>query len=192
MRKWSNLMIVGKPLVIALSSVSGGGKTAVVSRLNNILQNSNAIYFDDYEFAGPDDICDWVQRGADYSEWDLAPMIGDVENIISDNPMNLDYLLLDYPFAYIHNGMGKLIDFTVFIDTPLDIAMSRRILRDFKEASSERIINETENYLLQGRDAYLEMLNTIRPNCNLIIDGSFSVEAIANQIYEKVCGIAYY
>ena len=179
-------MIVGKPLVIAISSVSGGGKTAVVSRLNNTLQNSKAIYFDDYDVAGPDDICDWVRRGADYSEWDLAPMISEVESIISGNPMNLDYLLLDYPFAYIHSGMGKHIDFTVFIDTPLDIAMSRRILRDFREASSERVMNEIENYLLQGRDAYLEMLNTIRPNCNLIIDGSFSVETIANQIHEKL------
>ena len=85
--------------------------------------------------------------------------------------------------------MGKHIDFTVFIDTPLDIAMSRRILRDFKEAPIERVMNETENYLLQGRDAYLEMLCTIRPNCNLIIDGSLSVEAITNQIHEKICSL---
>ena len=182
-------MKAGKPLVIAISSVSGGGKTAIVSRLKNKLQNSKAIYFDDYDFTGPDDICDWVRRGADYSEWDLAPMISDVESIISGNPMNLDYLLLDYPFAYIHNGMGKQIDFTVFIDTPLDIAMSRRILRDFKEARIERVMDETENYLLQGRDAYLEMLNTIRPNCNLVIDGSLSVEVITNQIHEKICSL---
>ena len=184
-------MKAGKPLVIAISSVSGGGKTAVVSHIKNILQNSKVIYFDDYDFAGPDDICDWVRRGADYSEWDLAPMINDVESIISGNPMNLDYLLLDYPFAYIHSGMGKHIDFTVFIDTPLDIAMSRRILRDFKEAPLERVINEIENYLLQGRDAYLEMLNTIRPNCNFIIDGSLSVEAIANKIHEKIVVLHY-
>ena len=54
-------MKAGKPLVIAISSVSGGGKTAVVSRLKNTLQNRKAICFDDYDFTGPDDICDWVR-----------------------------------------------------------------------------------------------------------------------------------
>lgn len=41
-----------------------------------------------------------------------------------------EYLILDYPFAYCNEQMMKYIDMAIFIDTPLDIALARRILRD--------------------------------------------------------------
>lgn len=64
-----------------------------------------------------------------------------------------DYILLDYPFAKMHSGMQEYIDYTIFIDTPLDIAMARRILRDFKETSIDHLLNDMSNYLTHGRIA---------------------------------------
>lgn len=62
-------------------------------------------------------------------------MINQLCFLLSDSLQSLDCILLDYPFAYIHSEMREDIDFTIFIDTPLDIAIGRRILRDFKETS---------------------------------------------------------
>ncbi|MBZ9687408.1 hypothetical protein G9F72_013835 [Clostridium estertheticum] len=176
-------MNTSKPLVIA---ISGGGKTTITTHLNKILTSSKALFFDDYEFDGPDDICDWVERGADYKEWKLAPLVNDLFLLLSDPLQSLEYILLDYPFAYIHSEMCKYIDFTIFIDAPLDIAMARRILRDFKESSIEHVLNDLNIYLSQGRFAYLEMLNTIKPNCDLIIDGSLPINVIVNQICKRI------
>lgn len=39
-----------KPLLIAIVALSGGGKTIVIQALNNELNLSKALYFDDYDF----------------------------------------------------------------------------------------------------------------------------------------------
>lgn len=98
------------PIIIAIASISGGGKTTITSHLNRILPNSKAIYFDDFEFDGLDDLCNWVERGADYNEWNLTPLIIDLKFVLYNQLKPLDFILLDYPFAYKHSGMSELID----------------------------------------------------------------------------------
>lgn len=168
-----------KPLIIAIAAVSGGGKTTISTHLNERLKNSKILLFDDYDFDGPDDIIDWIDNGANYDEWNLAPLIKDIEALLTEP---LDYIVLDFPFAYKHFEMSKLIDFTVFIDTPLDIAMARRISRDFKNSSMENILMDMEGYISQGRRGYLEMLETIKPNSDIIVDGTLPVSEIVRII----------
>jgi uridine kinase len=185
---WRNTMIIEqKPRVIAIAAVSGGGKTTIVKQLNGKLMNSKALYFDDYDFDDcPDDICEWVENGANYTEWILTPLIDNLQLLLSENNQSLEYILLDYPFAYQHNEMSKLIDFTIFIDTPLDIAMARRILRDNMDTCIEDLRSEMVNYLNRGRFAYLEMLKTIKPNSDYIVDGSLPIASILNILLEII------
>jgi uridine kinase len=171
------------PFVIAISGVSGGGKTTITTLLKEKLNSSKALYFDDYSFDGPEDIREWVESGSDYNAWDLSPLIMDIETLMTQS---MEYMVLDYPFAYKHAVMSRFIDFTVFIDTPLDIAMARRILRDFRDGSVERVLWEMENYLSRGRRAYLEMLQTIKPDSEFIIDGSLSSSDIVDEILKQV------
>lgn len=171
------------PLVIAIAGVSGGGKTTIAKYLNERLHNSKTLFFDDYDFDVPNDIIDWVDKGANYDEWNLAPLIRDLKRLLSEP---LDYIVLDFPFAYKHSKTSKLIDLTVFIDTPLDIAMARRVIRDFRNSSNESILIEMENYISQGRRGYLEMLKTIKPNSDIIVDGTLSVSKIRDKIYEVI------
>ncbi|XEC97315.1 hypothetical protein AB6A23_12615 [Paenibacillus tarimensis] len=71
------------PKIIAIAAVSGGGKTTITSRLGQVLSNSKTIFFDDYEFEGPVDIIDWVERGADCNEWNIDLLISDMLNSVS-------------------------------------------------------------------------------------------------------------
>ncbi len=80
--------------------------------------------------------------------------------------------------------MGKFIDVTIFIDTPLDIAMARRILRDFKEDTMSEIHNDLKHYITYARKAYLEALHTVKPNSDIVLDGSLSVGEIIDQIVD--------
>ncbi|MFA1820173.1 hypothetical protein ACDX78_08290 [Virgibacillus oceani] len=171
-----------KALVIAIAGVSGAGKTTITKQLNNRLHNSKALFFDDYDFEGPD-IVDWVDKGANYDLWNLTPLIRDLEKL---NHEPLDYNVIDFPFAYKHSRTSKFIDFAVFIDTPLDIAMVHRMMRDFKHSSSKDILADMENYISQGRRGYLEMLKTIKPNSDLIVDGTLSVSEVTDRIYERI------
>jgi uridine kinase len=181
----SVIIVMKKPWVISIAAVSGGGKTATTHELCNKLNNSKALYFDDYEFdEHPDDICDWVERGANCNEWNLLPMIKDVELLLTDQTIN--YILLDYPFAYLHKGMRDYIDIAIYIDTPLDIAMARRILRDYGESPVEDIRNDLMNYLVRGRGAYLNMERTVKPSSDIVVEGYFPTTNIVERILEKV------
>lgn len=170
------------PFVVAIAGVSGGGKTTIAKCLNEKLLNSKILYFDDYDFDGPDSIIDWVDKGANY-EWNLTPLIRDLKALLTEQ---LDYIVIDFPFAYKHFKTSKMIDFAVFIDTPLDIAMARRVIRDFENSSNENIVLEMKNYISQGRRGYLEMLKTIKPNSNITVDGTLSVIKIADIIHEQI------
>lgn len=171
------------PFVIAIAGVSGGGKTTIAANLTHQLSHAKALYFDDYDFNGPEDIIKWVESGADYNLWDLTPLIRDLGVLYKKQ---LDYIVLDFPFAYEHLETSKCIDFAVFIDTPLDIALARRIFRDFNTASAKAILSDLEHYVSQGRKGYIEMLKTIKPQSDIVVDGTHPVSEIVERICEQL------
>jgi len=171
--------------VIVISAVSGGGKTTIVKELVNQLPSSKALYFDEYDFDEyPKDYYEWTVSGSDYNLWNISPIVKDVNKIISENAVN--YLLIDYPFAYQNNQMSPFIDIAIFIDTPLDIAMARRIMRDFSDKSMEDLKDELSGYVLKGRISYLAMLDRIKPDSDIVIDGKLSVDKIVNKILNEI------
>ncbi|MCR2822245.1 hypothetical protein [Lederbergia panacisoli] len=174
-----------KPMVISVAAVSGGGKTTITKELMKRLDNSKALYFDDYEFReSPADICKWVEDGADYNEWNLEPFTTDVCSILDDPTVN--YIILDYPFAYLNNGMSDYIDLSIYIETPLDIAMARRIIRDFSDDTVGNILNDLTHYLSYGRTAYLEMEMSVKPSSDIVLDGVLPIERTVNQILKQI------
>lgn len=151
------------------------------------MESSEALFFDDYDIEGPDDFTEWVKRGADHNEWIVTPIINEITSILNNSSRKIEYIILDYPFAYLNREMREYIDFSIFIDTPLDVAMARRIFRDFNDSSSvEDIRNDLGVYLSGGRSAYVNMLDTIKPNSDLVIDGLLTIEEIVDAIYKRV------
>ncbi|MFA2809504.1 hypothetical protein [Bacillus mycoides] len=174
-----------KTKIISIAAVSGGGKTTITESLAHELKNSKALYFDRHKFDNcPADICKWIDDGANYDEWVLTPLIHDIQHLIRDG--NVDYIIVDYPFAYLNSEMRQFIDVTIFIDTPLDIAMARRILRDFKEGTMDEIHNDLKHYITYARKAYLEAIHTVKPNSDIVLDGSLPVDEIIDQIVEEL------
>lgn len=64
--------------VIGISAVSGGGKTALTRRLAELLQDSAALFFDDYEESSiiPESFQTWFAERADYGAF-KTPMFTD-------------------------------------------------------------------------------------------------------------------
>ncbi|MFD1449427.1 AAA family ATPase [Oceanobacillus sojae] len=174
---------MNKPYIIVVGGVSGSGKTTVSKHLSSKLGNAKAIFFDDYDFDGPSNIIDWVERGADYDEWDLDLLLKDLEVFRSDS---VRYIVIDFPFAYQHAQIKEWINFAVFIDTPLDIAYARRLVRDFQDSTAKNILLDAKNYLSTGRNGYLEMLQSIKPSSDLVIDGTLPVSKITDIILKTM------
>ena len=174
--------------IIAIAAVTAGGKTTIINAIKQQLKNVKSLHFDDYSFEGEvDDFYAWVMQGADYNVWDLSPLIKDICEIKSRSES--DYLLLDYPFAYCHKELSKYIDCAIFIDTPLDIAMVRRVLRDMKDASAEEIREDMEMYLKYARAAYVQMLKDVLPSSDYVIDGTKELEEKVEEIKKIILSI---
>jgi uridine kinase len=169
---------------VSISSISGGGKTTTINLLKNRLKKSTVLYFDNYDFSNDpgDNQFNKNLIQYNYNKWELEPLINDIEKILFE--CKYDYLLLDYPFSYCNDKMKKYINFSVYIDTPLDIAMARRIIRDYNNGMD--IKNEMKIYLEYGRIGYLDMQKDVKPTCDLIINGENKPEKIVEIIIGKI------
>lgn len=171
--------------VVAISAVTAGGKTTVVNALKSSFAGAQTLHFDDYSFDGEvDDFHQWVLDGADYRVWNLEPLRKDILKIKESN--NCDLLILDYPFAYCHPLIAPYIDLTIFIDTPLDIALARRVVRDLAEASGQEICAALKSYVDCERIAYVQMLKDIKPSSDYVVDGTLSVSEMVESVADRI------
>lgn len=173
--------------VIAINAVSGGGKTTTTNELLKKLPNSKALYFDDRDYdvvSGIDDLCKWeLEDGADYSLWNLEALVDDINLLMQEN---LDYILLDYPFGYLQKQISIYVTLSVFIDTPLDVCIARRILRDFRDKPIDEAINHMEWYIKRGHESFVQSVKTGKLDAELVIDGCLPLDDICNLIIERI------
>ncbi len=167
--------------IISIAAVTAGGKTTVVNRLKEKLDNVCALHFDDYTFEGEvDNFYQWVLDGADYNVWNLKPLEEDILELMECG--RYDYLILDYPFAYCHEQLKKYINKAIFIDTPLDVALARRVLRDMIDASGDEIRTDLELYLKYARIAFVQMQKDVLPSSDYVIDGMLGIDDLVGEI----------
>ena len=190
--------------ITGISSPSGGGKTAVTRRTCELLPGGVMVCFDDYgqDIVDPDCYRTWLERGADYNEWKTPTLADDLARLKAGQavvyPANgallgpAKQVVFDAPLGRAHAETGKLIDLMVYIDTPLDIAMARRLTRDYSPSSDDpegaldAISVELRSYLDYGRLAYLEMDKQVKPTSDLVVDGCQSIDRIAQEIAQAI------
>ncbi|MCH8291500.1 hypothetical protein IH992_10420 [Candidatus Poribacteria bacterium] len=199
--------------VIAISAVPGGGKTTLVKKTAGLLE-ATTLFFDDYASVSeyPKDIIQWMNDGADLNEWKTPVFAKDVaalkrgERIIhpvaNDTIESNEFIVIEDPIGRGRNEMTELIDFMVLIDTPLDIALARRLLRNIEKyyrckaeerlekATKEELIEypiesvskELNRYLSEYRAIYLAFQEQMSSYCDLILDGGLPSDELANQL----------
>ena len=174
-----------KAMVVTLNAISGGGKTTVTKEIVDRLENSRAIYFDAYDGVDKNvpDIRQWVEDGADYNLWNLQDMADDISGLLAES--KCEYIILDYPFAYKHEQIAQFIDLSVYIDTPLDIALARRILRDASaQGGIDSLLRKLDKYLHKRSDYH--HAQALSQDSDITVDGSLKPSAIADIIIEKI------
>lgn len=86
----------------------------------------------------------------------------------------------------MNNQMKEYLDLSIYIDTPLDIAMARRLLRDHRGSENVDIHNDLKFYLGAGRAAYLEMEDKIKPDADIVVDGTLPVVQIVELVMKEL------
>ena len=181
-----------KPYVISINSVSGGGKTALATLVAASLPKAMLFCFDDFDASNsyPDDFYEWSQRGANPLAIDCPGMGEAVTRAIAQG--TFQYLVLDCPLGRDHPRFASIIDLAVFIDTPLDVAVARRILRDHTTVADSdaaeqlRVLRkEMIHYLAKARYPYLEAYKQ-KATCDLVLDGWQELAVLGEQIVSYI------
>ena len=200
-----------RSFVIGISSVSGGGKTAVAEKVAELLQDAVTLHFDDYDDSTihPKNLQTWLEAGADYNAWKTPVLTDHLRSLVEGNHITspvdgagvppTKYIVFDAPLGRAHLDTGRFIDLMVFIDTPLDVAMARRLLRNIPchgehdaEGAIQSLRADLSSYLTGARLLYCELVTRMRQHCDLVLDGCMPLDELAGEIHasslsEKHC-----
>ena len=192
--------------IIAVSAIAGGGKSTVVRKLVDLLEDAVPIHFDDYTTPEtyPSDFNAWAESGYDFNEINSPQLAQHLQALQMGksvtSPANgmtiapAKYILLEGPLGRANQETGQYIDFLVFIDTPLEVGLARMILRasamsEVAQMTRDELIGQidsitelAESYLMWTRNAYAAQLEQVKPGSDLIVDGTQSVEEITTAI----------
>ena len=192
-------------VIIGISAVAGGGKTTVTKRLVEITGDAVALHFDDYDDSNvhPDNLQRWFATGADYDTYETPVFTGHLEALKAGKSITYPvggeqrgparYVVADAPLGRAHSDSGRFIDLMVFIDTPLDVALARRTLRDIDHEggrttgeSLEKTKDELRGYLTHGRPLYESFQERMRSTTDVIVDGTLSIDEIVKKIRSEI------
>lgn len=155
------------PKIIGISGVASAGKTTLCKALGNVL-NSVVVLWDDYEKISkePLDYTKWFDSSQDYDVWKYDSLVKVLKTLkegksiicpLTGKELNpTKYIIFEAPLARKHPSTGNLIDSLIYLEIEPDIALARRLLRQYKDVkNSEEIIKELKNYLKFERAQYL-------------------------------------
>ena len=170
--------------VIAISGASGCGKTTLVRKLSDEFKCPN-LHFDDFVVINtyPVNMKKWFENGANVSEIKTPELANTLGRLISNN--NSQYIFIEEPFGRERDSISPLIDYVILLDQPMEICLSRVIQRNTDNPTPDSL-NSISRYLANYddhfRDIYIEAVNQVRENCNLLIRDVISIQACANLI----------
>lgn len=200
-------------LVVAISGTSGAGKTSLVQKVTEQLDDAISLHFDDYEAVSkyPTDFAQWVSEGADPNKWETPQLLTDLSALRRGNsvisPVSgeilqpAQFIIVEEPFGRERAGIDSLVDLAVCIDLPLEIALARRLLRDAEWCLREKnadylsiyLKEYLTNYLTNGlREMYAIVNTKVLESCELSLDGCKSLDDLADEVISEIRGRTAY
>jgi uridine kinase len=175
--------------VISVAAPPGGGKTTLSRMISARLGNAPILHFDKYETftaRSTAEVEAWVDRGAPFAEI-TAPSFG--EDLARLRAGGASYVVVDAPVGRAHPATAAMIDFLIFVDAPLDVALARVI-----RAQAVRAAGAADPAVAQGFATWLETYldnyprfmrriydvqrANVMPQADLVLDGTLVPERL--------------
>ncbi len=190
--------------IIGIAGHPGSGKTLLAQSLHTMFEGSACIDMDHYQFFTEIPIEEvmkqWAEEGYDYSNFDIPKLPELLASFKDDSRYDNNIALFETHFGRRHPETGQYIDFLIWVDTPMDLAFARTILRfchhlpqDNSQQSLHKLQEEAiwlESYTANYHNYIHQLLNVqleeIKPGADVIVDGRLSPEEMTAQATRQV------
>lgn len=197
--------------VVAVAAPIGGGKSELVRGLALALGGAATVLFDDYEQAtqmSPERLRQWLADGADFGAL-LAPGFARALEVARRQPAAArpagedgrpGFVVVEMPLGRTSAATAALIDFLIWVETPLDIALARNIRKLAGEASAaggdaRPFLLWLEAYLSQYLDPVRAVLELQRERvaayADLVLDGRRAPHELVAEAAKAVRDLAF-
>ena len=185
--------------IIGISGIGGAGKSVLTKALGAAL-NVTTLFWDDFDeiSESPKDYIEWYNTSRDYTAWKYDVLENILKQLKSDKKIicpvtkkeliPTDYIVFDAPLGRKHVSTGQYIDFSIFLNTPLDICLARRMLRDYRDKKNLNItdiFDQLDFYINVSRPLYVMDYEEME-KFDFIIDGSLPVDQLVCAILERI------
>lgn len=186
--------------IVALSSPPGGGKStfaaALATRLGAALVEYDA--YDTMTGMAPAEVNAWLAAGGPYDRVEVPELVADLQALQSGTPIfdrltgtelrPRPLIVLETPFGRAHPATAALIDTSVFVDTPPDEALARKLRQllaaqaaDPGPGGARRFVGWLDTYLSHYlaivRPAIAMQRERVLPLADLVIAPGTGLEA---------------
>ncbi|MCK5223261.1 uridine kinase [Candidatus Calescamantes bacterium] len=189
---------MNKPFIIGIAGGTGSGKTTVARKIHEIMkQNMVVIYQDSYYTDMRDIPVD--ERNYDHpNAFDTDLLITQIKQLKKGEPIEVpiyDFkthsrkektqsltvapvVVLEGILIFHFPELRELMDFKIYVDTPSDIRLSRRITRDIKERGRD-MDSVMKQYLSTVRPMHIEFVSPSKKFADIIVpEGGYNERAI--------------
>jgi GrpB-like predicted nucleotidyltransferase (UPF0157 family)/thymidylate kinase len=206
-----------KPLVVAIAGVSGAGKSTLARKTAELV-GGVFLRCDDYYAplpGGLDGLGRWLDDGADPNRWQTPGLADDVRALASGQTIvdrktgqtlaSAQVIIVEEFLGRTRSEMAEVIDLVVYVDTPLEVALMRRLQRGMgsswkawwsehgseapavevaerAKASLDFLQRELDLYDRYFRRLYLLIQPQVRPTSDVVVDGMRPQDELAEAL----------
>jgi uridine kinase len=128
--------------IIAIAGPPGSGKTALARETAKLVPKAAVLFFDGFEIPArrlsSAELSQWLTGGGRFDDFTVFGLAEALAALKAGQPASepvsgrkidsAPLIFFEMPFGRAYGPTAKLIDFLVWLDTPLDVALARNVL----------------------------------------------------------------